>query len=146
MAATLVDSMDTLWMLGMRDAFQRARDYVASSLRFDMYVTHTQACKLTASRAVRKVLQSAPRLQVGATGLQTVQTLGLCACALCGWLQCAAIWASKTLPRVLHKPHIALAAEASACAGPTMRACLRPRFVWWAACCLRTSSLGRACC
>ena len=36
MGATLVDSLDTLWLLGLKDAFQRARDWIASSLRFDM--------------------------------------------------------------------------------------------------------------
>ena len=36
MGATLVDSLDTLWLLGMKDAFQRARDWVAASLRFDL--------------------------------------------------------------------------------------------------------------
>ena len=36
MGATLVDSLDTLWLLGLKDAFHRARDWIASSLRFDM--------------------------------------------------------------------------------------------------------------
>ena len=34
--ATLVDSLDTLWLLGMRDAFHRAREWVATSLHFTM--------------------------------------------------------------------------------------------------------------
>lgn len=43
MAATLVDSLDTLWLLGMKDAFGRARDWVATSLRFDMCDPHAAA-------------------------------------------------------------------------------------------------------
>lgn len=32
---TLVDSLDTLWLMGMKEEFQRARDWVASSLQND---------------------------------------------------------------------------------------------------------------
>ncbi|KAJ0396393.1 hypothetical protein P43SY_004150 [Pythium insidiosum] len=34
-ACTMVDALDTLWIMGMKDEFARARDYVASKLRFD---------------------------------------------------------------------------------------------------------------
>lgn len=34
-AVSLVDGMDTLWVMGLKDEFARARDYVATSLRFD---------------------------------------------------------------------------------------------------------------
>ncbi|KAF1322646.1 Mannosyl-oligosaccharide alpha-1,2-mannosidase, partial [Globisporangium splendens] len=34
-ACSLVDGMDTLWIMGMKDEFARAREYVATSLRFD---------------------------------------------------------------------------------------------------------------
>ena len=34
-AVTMVDSMDTLWLLGMRDEFSRARDYVKNVLNYD---------------------------------------------------------------------------------------------------------------
>lgn len=34
-ACTLVDSMDTLWIMGLKDEFARAREYVATSLSFD---------------------------------------------------------------------------------------------------------------
>lgn len=34
-ACSLVDGMDTLWVMGLRDEFARARDYVAHKLRFD---------------------------------------------------------------------------------------------------------------
>ena len=35
LGATIVDSLDTLWLLGMTDAFKAARDWVADSLQFD---------------------------------------------------------------------------------------------------------------
>lgn len=35
MAVSLVDGMDTLWVMGLRDEFARAREYVATQLRFD---------------------------------------------------------------------------------------------------------------
>lgn len=34
-ACSLVDGMDTLWVMGLHDEFQRARDYVAHKLSFD---------------------------------------------------------------------------------------------------------------
>lgn len=34
-ACSLVDGMDTLWVMGLHDEFARARDYVADKLRFD---------------------------------------------------------------------------------------------------------------
>jgi len=34
-AVTLVDSLDTLWLLGMKDEFYKARDYVRDTLRHD---------------------------------------------------------------------------------------------------------------
>ena len=35
LGATIVDSLDTLWMLGLREEFGRARDWVARELTFD---------------------------------------------------------------------------------------------------------------
>jgi len=35
MAVTLVDSLDTLWIMGLKDEFYRARDYCRDRLRFD---------------------------------------------------------------------------------------------------------------
>ena len=35
LGATIVDSLDTLWLLDMKDAFKAARDWVADSLQFD---------------------------------------------------------------------------------------------------------------
>jgi mannosyl-oligosaccharide alpha-1,2-mannosidase len=35
MAVTLVDSLDTLWIMGMKDEFYKARDYCRDQLRFD---------------------------------------------------------------------------------------------------------------
>ena len=35
MGVTLVDSLDTLWLMGMKDEFKEARDWVAQSLTFD---------------------------------------------------------------------------------------------------------------
>uniref|UniRef100_A0A0D9W944 alpha-1,2-Mannosidase n=1 Tax=Leersia perrieri TaxID=77586 RepID=A0A0D9W944_9ORYZ len=35
LGATLVDSLDTLYIMGLKDEFQRARDWVAESLSFD---------------------------------------------------------------------------------------------------------------
>ncbi|KAF0894155.1 hypothetical protein E2562_034887 [Oryza meyeriana var. granulata] len=35
LGATLVDSLDTLYIMGLKDEFQRARDWVADSLSFD---------------------------------------------------------------------------------------------------------------
>lgn len=34
-ACSLVDGMDTLWIMGLKDEFARAREYVATSLSFD---------------------------------------------------------------------------------------------------------------
>ena len=33
--ATIVDSLDTLWLMGLNDEWQQARDWVASQLNFD---------------------------------------------------------------------------------------------------------------
>ena len=35
LGATIVDSLDTLWMLGLKEEFGRARDWVAHELSFD---------------------------------------------------------------------------------------------------------------
>eukprot|EP00727_Mastigamoeba_balamuthi_P009541 m51a1_g5209 putative mannosyl-oligosaccharide -alpha-mannosidase mns2-like (519) ;mRNA; f:239782-242196 len=35
LGATIVDSLDTLWLMGLRPEFDRAREWVARSLRFD---------------------------------------------------------------------------------------------------------------
>jgi mannosyl-oligosaccharide alpha-1,2-mannosidase len=35
MGVTLVDSLDTLWLMGMKEEFSRAREWVAKSLTFD---------------------------------------------------------------------------------------------------------------
>lgn len=37
LGATVVDALDTLWMLGLKDEFGRARDWVASKLSFDRW-------------------------------------------------------------------------------------------------------------
>ena len=36
MGLTLVDSLDTMWLMGLTEEFQRARDWVASSLNFSV--------------------------------------------------------------------------------------------------------------
>jgi len=36
MGATIVDSLDTLWIMGLRDEFKQARDWVASSLNLNV--------------------------------------------------------------------------------------------------------------
>lgn len=41
LAATLVDSLDTLWIMGMHDEYRKARDYVQTKLRFDL-VSHAR--------------------------------------------------------------------------------------------------------
>jgi uncharacterized protein YyaL (SSP411 family) len=35
MGVTLVDSLDTLWLMGLKDEFKEARDWVATSLTFE---------------------------------------------------------------------------------------------------------------
>jgi len=35
LGCTLIDSLDTLWLMGMKDEFYRARDWVKSSLNFN---------------------------------------------------------------------------------------------------------------
>lgn len=35
LGATIVDSLDTLWMLGLKEEFGRARDWVADELSFN---------------------------------------------------------------------------------------------------------------
>ena len=35
LGATIVDSLDTLWIMGMKDEFAAARDWVANDLSFD---------------------------------------------------------------------------------------------------------------
>ena len=35
LAATIVDSLDTLWIMGLRDEYKKARDYVEEKLNFD---------------------------------------------------------------------------------------------------------------
>lgn len=45
MGATIIDSLDTLWLLDMKDAFKAARDWVAESLVFD----RSGRCYFTAS-------------------------------------------------------------------------------------------------
>ena len=37
LGATVVDALDTLWMLGLKDEINRARDWVASKLSFDRW-------------------------------------------------------------------------------------------------------------
>lgn len=46
LGATVVDSLDTLWMLGLKDEFARARDWVANKLSFDKCASPDQARKL----------------------------------------------------------------------------------------------------
>lgn len=35
LGATIVDSLDTLWIMGLKSEFQEARDWVANSLDFN---------------------------------------------------------------------------------------------------------------
>lgn len=35
MGATIVDAMDTLYIMGLKDEFEKARSYVANELNFD---------------------------------------------------------------------------------------------------------------
>ena len=39
LGATIVDSLDTLWMLGLKEEFGRARDWVADELSFNKCAT-----------------------------------------------------------------------------------------------------------
>ncbi len=43
LGATVVDALDTLWMLGLRAEFGRARDWVADALSFDRRAPVKQA-------------------------------------------------------------------------------------------------------
>jgi mannosyl-oligosaccharide alpha-1,2-mannosidase len=36
LAATIIDSLDTLWIMGMKEDFQKARDFVVNELSFDV--------------------------------------------------------------------------------------------------------------
>lgn len=38
LGASVVDALDTLWMLGLKDEFGRARAWVASKLSFDRWL------------------------------------------------------------------------------------------------------------
>lgn len=38
LGATIVDALDTLWLMDMQAEYQAARDWVANTLRFDVYV------------------------------------------------------------------------------------------------------------
>lgn len=38
LGATIVDALDTLWLMEMQAEYQAARDWVANKLRFDVYV------------------------------------------------------------------------------------------------------------
>jgi mannosyl-oligosaccharide alpha-1,2-mannosidase len=57
LGATAIDSLDTLWMLGLKDEFARARAWVADKLSFDRYASarrlpcfaHNGACQGGAS-------------------------------------------------------------------------------------------------
>ncbi len=35
LGCTLIDGLDTLWIMGLKDEFYRGKDWVASSLTFD---------------------------------------------------------------------------------------------------------------
>ncbi len=35
LGATLVDSLDTLWLMGLKDEFQKARDWIVNELSFN---------------------------------------------------------------------------------------------------------------
>lgn len=39
LGATIVDALDTLWLMDMQSEYQAARDWVANKLRFDVYVS-----------------------------------------------------------------------------------------------------------
>jgi mannosyl-oligosaccharide alpha-1,2-mannosidase len=36
LGATIVDALDTLWLMGLKSEFQRARDWVVNDLNFNM--------------------------------------------------------------------------------------------------------------
>jgi hypothetical protein len=57
MAMTMLDGMDTLWIMGMKDEFKRARDWVASSLDFSK-VTGDISLFETTIRAVGGLLSA----------------------------------------------------------------------------------------
>ena len=38
LGATIVDSLDTLWLMGLQDEFKQARDWVVNELSFNKYV------------------------------------------------------------------------------------------------------------
>ena len=39
MGATIIDSLDTLWLMELREQFQEARDWVANELTFAVYAS-----------------------------------------------------------------------------------------------------------
>ena len=40
LGATIVDALDTLWLMGLEAEFQRARDWVVNDLNFNMCAAH----------------------------------------------------------------------------------------------------------
>lgn len=38
LGATIVDSLDTLWLMGLQDEFKQARDWVVNELSFNKWV------------------------------------------------------------------------------------------------------------
>ncbi len=38
LGATIVDALDTLWLMDMHDEYQEARDWIVKELQFDVYV------------------------------------------------------------------------------------------------------------
>lgn len=41
---TLIDSLDTLWIMGMKDEFYRGRDWVRDNLSYNKYVLPKACC------------------------------------------------------------------------------------------------------
>lgn len=46
-AVTLIDSLDSLWIMGLRDEFEDARSWIAANLTFPKEVNHVSFFELT---------------------------------------------------------------------------------------------------
>lgn len=44
LGATLVDSLDTLWLMGLKDEFQKARDWIVNELNFNRSAAADACC------------------------------------------------------------------------------------------------------
>ena len=87
LGATIIDALDTLWMLGLKDEFGRARDWVASKLGYDRWLVPPSAAAWAARNAtcVAVLASQAPWLsawrRLGSCGSGRRQELG----RLRGW-------------------------------------------------------------